>query len=104
MHSSVIPCQRFSLPVASAGKQSSDITPSMTGISIRSEELMPISVFSAGTENGEIVMAAPLTRTILKRLAPMILPRLSAPCPLRREVMAVMSSGREVPKAMARMS
>ena len=64
-----------------------------------SEEFMPAIVFSAGTAKGEIVMAAPLTRMILNRLAPMTLPRDSAPWPLARLVIAVISSGRLVPRA-----
>ena len=51
------------------------------------------------TTNGEIVTAAPETSTKLKMFAPIILPSDSAPCPLASAVIAVTSSGKEVPSA-----
>ena len=99
MHSSRIPCQRFSSPFRRAGRHRIAITPSITGRSMTRLELTPPkTVFSAGIEKGEIVMAMPLTRMMLNRFAPMILPRDSELCPLIRLVIAVISSGRLVPR------
>ena len=75
------------------------MTASITGRSTIRLELRPAIVFSAGTAKGEIVIAMPLTSTMLNRFAPMTLPSESAPWPLARLVMAVISSGRLVPRA-----
>ena len=60
---------------------------------------VPPRVVPAGTSKGRMVVATPETRTRLKRFAPMILPRESAPWPFIRAVIAVTSSGRDVPRA-----
>ena len=60
---------------------------------------MPRMVFSTGIANGEMVMAVPDTRIRLKILAPMMFPSERALWPLARAVIAVTSSGREVPRA-----
>ena len=75
------------------------ITMNMTGISTAREELIPAMVRSAGIPKGAMVMARPDTSTMLKRFAPITLPRERAPWPLESAVMAVTSSGREVPRA-----
>ena len=56
-------------------------------------------VFSWGTWKGDRVVDRPLTSTRLNRFAPTMLPRDRALWPFTREVMAVTSSGREVPRA-----
>ena len=60
---------------------------------------MPKMVLPTGTSNGARVTDTPETSTRLKRFAPMILPTDSEPWPFTREVMAVTSSGRLVPRA-----
>ena len=56
-------------------------------------------VFSWGTWKGDRVVDRPLTSTRLNRFAPTMLPRDRALWPFTREVMAVTSSGRLVPRA-----
>ena len=95
-----MPCQRLSSPFLRVGRHMIIITPSMMGRSMTRLELMPFRmVFSAGMAKGEMVMAVPLTRMMLNRLAPITLPRDREPWPFTRLVMAVMSSGRLVPRA-----
>lgn len=73
--SSTMPCQRESLPRASAGTVSSSITSSIRGISTTREALYPAMVFSWGTWKGDRVVDRPLTSTRLNRFAPTMLPR-----------------------------
>ena len=73
------------------------ITVNITGISIIKDALIFPIVTPMGRLNGAIDIAIPLTKTKLKRFAPIKFPSESAPLPLTREVIAVTSSGREVP-------
>ena len=82
-----------------AGIVNIPITASITGISRTRDALIPAIVFPIGTANGAIVTAIPLTRTKLNRFAPIRFPRDNAPFPFISEVIAVTSSGREVPRA-----
>ena len=75
------------------------ITPNITGMSITRDALIPPTSTPTGTEKGAIEIAIPLTSTRLKRFAPIRLPRDSAPRPFISDVIAVTSSGREVPSA-----
>ena len=86
--------------MAKAGTSINAITATINGISTTRAAFIPPISLSAGTANGFIVMAMPLTNTRLKRFAPRIFPKEREACPLRREEMAVTSSGRDVPKAM----
>ena len=79
MPSIKMPCQRESFCFIIVGTVSMSITVSITGISRTSEELIPLIKPEHGTVNGFIVIAVPLTRTKLKRLAPIILPSESEP-------------------------
>ena len=63
------------------------------------EAFCPKSTALWGTLKGARDTETPLTSTRLNRLAPITFPRERAPCPFTREVMAVTSSGREVPRA-----
>ena len=94
-----MPCQRDSLPLMRDGMVRMAMTANITGMSTTREAFIPLMVFSTGMAKGEMVMAAPDTSTMLKRFAPMMLPSERALCPLMRAVMAVTSSGREVPRA-----
>ena len=60
---------------------------------------MPNNTFSVGIENGDKVIASPDTNTKLNRFAPIMFPRDKSPCPFISEVIAVTSSGKDVPKA-----
>lgn len=75
------------------------MTINATGKSSTNEALCPKSVEFCGMENGAKETDTPLTRTRLKRLAPIIFPRERELCPLIKDVMAVTSSGKEVPRA-----
>ena len=61
--------------------------------------LNPKSLLPSGIAKGEIVTAVPDTNTRLNILAPIILPKDNAPCPLTKAVTAVTNSGSEVHKA-----
>lgn len=76
---SEMPCQRESFCFIRVGTVKISITTSITGISIINEELIPLIKPDTGTAKGLIVIAAPLTRTRLKRLAPIMLPSESEP-------------------------
>ncbi|MEI3411909.1 MAG: hypothetical protein V8Q57_00755 [Blautia sp.] len=82
-----------------AGKVRNAITNSIRGISTTREEFIPAMTFPEGISKGDNTAETPLTSTRLKRLAPITFPRERAPWPFVREVMAVTSSGREVPSA-----
>ena len=99
MHSRIMPCARDSLPRFSAGRVMIIMTASMTGISSTRLELMPNRVELCGTVKGASVTDIPLTSTRLNTFAPTMLPRDRSLQPLTNEVMAVTSSGREVPSA-----
>ena len=75
------------------------ITANIIGTSTIRLEFTPKIVDESGKENGESVTATPKTRTILKRFAPIILPTESALCPFISAVIAVTSSGKDVPRA-----
>ena len=77
----------------------STMTASITGRSSTRLELMPNRVELWGMVNGAMVTDAPLTSTRLKTLAPTMLPSERSLQPLTRDVMAVTSSGSEVPRA-----
>ena len=76
------------------------MTNSMSGMSTRREALRPFISLSAGTWNGLIVMAIPLTSTRLNRFAPTMFPSDREEWPFTSDVMAVTSSGSDVPSAM----
>ena len=75
------------------------MTASMTGRSSTRLELMPNSVALCGMVKGASVIDMPLTSTRLKTFAPTMLPSDRSLWPLTSEVMAVTSSGSEVPSA-----
>ena len=77
----------------SAGRVIMPITASITGRSRTKDAFCPKSIEFSGTGNGLIAIAVPETRTRLKMLAPIMLPRESAPWPLISEVIAVTNSG-----------
>ena len=84
------------------GTANISIERSITGISITNDELIPVckNVFSTGIANGLIVIAIPQTKIILNRLAPITFPSDKLLWPFAKEVIAVTSSGSEVPKAI----
>ena len=94
-----MPCHLDNFLRVSAGIVKNAITNSITGISIMSDELIPAICVLLGTGKGETVEATPLTKTKFKIFAPITLPSESAPCPLTIDVMAVTSSGNDVPMA-----
>ena len=73
------PCQRESFCFIRVGTVKINITASITGMSIINEEFIPLIKPETGSSKGFIVIAAPLTRTRLKRFAPIMLPRESEP-------------------------
>ena len=83
-----------------AGTSIKAITDTIIGISTTRAAFIPPISLSAGTANGFIVIAIPLTRTRLNKFAPRIFPREREACPLIRDDIAVTSSGREVTRAM----
>ena len=76
------------------------MTPIITGSSNIKEAFMPNRTFPCGSVKGESDADVPVTRTKLKRFAPIIFPKDKEPCPFIREVTAVTNSGRLVPKAI----
>ena len=99
MHSSVTPCQRCSFPRMIPGKVRKAIAQNISGMSTTREAFIPATILLAGTAKGDKVTDKPDTSTRLNRFAPMILPSDKDPWPFAREVMAVTSSGKEVPRA-----
>lgn len=63
------------------------------------EAFLPNSIDPCGIANGAKATDTPETRTRLKRFAPMTFPKDKDPCPFNKDVIAVTSSGRDVPKA-----
>ena len=82
-----------------AGTVRRSMTANITGRSMTREELMPMMVEFCGMLKGDTVMDMPLTSTRLNTLAPITLPSEREPWPFASEVIAVTSSGREVPSA-----
>ena len=90
---------RDSFPRIRVGIVRNAMTNNMMGTSITREAFLPAMVELCGMSNGARDADMPLTSTRLKRLAPITLPSDKEPCPFAREVMAVTSSGSEVPRA-----
>ena len=95
----MIPCHLNNLPLINAGITIINITMNIKGISTNSAAFIPNSNLSAGIENGESVIAKPDTKTKLNKFAPIMLPNDNNPWPFINDVIAVTSSGKDVPKA-----
>ena len=100
------PCHLESLPFIKIGTVSMSMRMILKGVSIRRavKTSFPMKTLVANPAfsklNGPIAIEAPLTSMRLKRLAPQIFPTESEPCPLISEVIAVTSSGSDVPSAI----
>ena len=94
-----MPCHLLVFPIIKVGIHSISITNNVTGTSTKSEAFIPFIIFDVGKLNGDIVIDNPDTRTTLKKFAPTMFPSDKLLCPLIIEVMAVDSSGKDVPSA-----
>ena len=99
MPNNAIPCHLLVFENSIEGKHKIIITVNAIGTSTKSDELIPLIILDVGMLKGPRIEAIPVTKTTLKKFAPMTFPSDRLLCPLTNAVIAVESSGKDVPRA-----